>query len=565
MMTPDVLQKKRRYLPNILILSLYLSFSIFFFLPSLLYYQNFLNFTFSFSDIYIQLIGLATIFFFIILIILLAIPESVTEKSLVFLSIFGLIIWFQATVFIWNYGPFDGSPKQWDNFFLNGIIELIVYLGLIVVGIRKYRVIYRYSNIILGALFITQIAIIAPMIINSPEEPIYKGYTYSIENQFDFSPTENVIIIVLDSFQSNIFQEILDEDRSIKDEFPGFIYYKNSAGGYPYTSLAIPTLLSGEFYLNNETFSDYLRDKAYPKFITTVLKQAGYDVDFYSNYYPHPSIASNIEKLPLSFNTVKPLLTLAGLRISPHFVKIAIYNDVIPLLTSSSNKNLKLEFYNNMLINSRVANMEKIFKFYHLGTPHAPYTLNASLQEENLPNDREGYKEYARAALVILKGLTYKLQELGIYNNSVLIVVGDHGACFSSVEKSVPLEINHNITQKMGCGLPLVLIKPFNKSGPMESSENPVSLSDIPITVMFMVNLSQGTYEEYSGIPIYPDNTIKNRTRRYYDYDWDPAYSDKLYFPPLKEYLIEGDSWDSLSWHASGRVFTENGTYIFHG
>lgn len=558
--------KREKYLKDILVISFYFAFTLFLFFPTIIYYNNLFDFSFAFADILQLLVVIAIITFFISVLFFRVIPDNMMERSLVLLLLLGIILWVQGTIFIWDYGSFDGSTKIWNNFLINGVFELLIFLIIILFGIKYSQILFKHSTIILGALILTQIVIMTPFFLNPAEEPPYKGYALSNINQFAFSSDKNIVIIVMDSYQTDVFDEILYENSSLSSELDGFEYYPNSVGLYPYTTAAIPALLSGEYYLNDQSFGDYLKYKVYPNSITTTLKQEGFKTELYCDFYPYlnnPLMASNVYKQSTSIESVKPLVALTFFRISPHFLKEAIYNYQFSSL-SSSNKYSPLGFYTNMTQYSYVENKSKYLKFYHLDIPHGPYTLNESLQYQELPYNREGYKEHAKASISILKGFIFKLKELNSYNNSMIIVVGDHGSGYPSDAMQYPFMKNYSIPSDIGRGIPLILIKPFNQTGNMSITEKPVSLLDIPITIMKSINNSRINYNNYSGIPLTLSQNETTRKRIYYHYSWDPAFSGKMFFPPLKEYSIEGNSWDPPSWHTTGRIYTESGSYMIN-
>ncbi len=59
---------------------------------------------------------------------------------------------------------------------------------------------------------------------------------------------------------------------------------------------------------------------------------------------------------------------------------------------------------------------------------HLPYTLNENLESQELPSNRAGYKATAKAELSITDALLTNLKNQGIYNNSLIFIVGDHGS-----------------------------------------------------------------------------------------------------------------------------------------
>ena len=50
------------------------------------------------------------------------------------------------------------------------------------------------------------------------------------EGLFDLSQNDNVVVFVLDMFDTATMDEVLEDDPAVLDEFTGFTYYHNSSG-----------------------------------------------------------------------------------------------------------------------------------------------------------------------------------------------------------------------------------------------------------------------------------------------------------------------------------------------
>lgn len=50
---------------------------------------------------------------------------------------------------------------------------------------------------------------------------------------------------------------MLEENPDYREIFEDFTYYPNTVGAYPFTMMAIPHILSGEWFENQESFWDY--------------------------------------------------------------------------------------------------------------------------------------------------------------------------------------------------------------------------------------------------------------------------------------------------------------------
>src|SRR6185436_19727519 len=75
-------------------------------------------------------------------------------------------------------------------------------------------------------------------------------YSFDDSARFAFSPTRNVVILVLDTFQTDLFQELLDDDAGLAAKFEGFTYFRNAVGGFPSTAASVPLILTGQYYEN---------------------------------------------------------------------------------------------------------------------------------------------------------------------------------------------------------------------------------------------------------------------------------------------------------------------------
>jgi hypothetical protein len=100
-------------------------------------------------------------------------------------------------------------------------------------------------------------------------------------------------------------------------------------------------------------------------------------------------------------------------------------------------------------------------------------------------------------------------------------------------------------------GLPLVLVKPIGATGTMKVSDAPVSLGDIPRTVISALGMKTAFPGESMLNPTLP----AGRRRTVLKYDPASLHLTNKYFPPLTEYVISGFSWVEDSWRPTGREF----------
>jgi hypothetical protein len=534
--------------------SFLLSLTLFFFGPALLYYTNILEMPFFISNIwhYILFTSLVVGFSLVILLWWLKGSYHTTVSTLIFAL--GLLFWIQGNILVWEYGLLDGHEIIWENYFWNGIIDSLVWISILFFAFRYSKRLYRHIAVLSALLLIMQTAGIMATASVAPEEPEWKNLQPSPDHakMYEFSTNMNLIIIILDTFQSDIFQKIIDEDPEYADMFKGFTYYRNNVGGFPSTYLSVMYILSGKFYNNSIPIQQFIKDASLHDSLPVLLKENGVRTDvraILQTIFPSHEIYDTIDGLSWKTNEeysvrniseITPLYRLTLFRFVPQALKRYFY--VISIEQGVSEvQNPDMEVYKNFKSTVRVSAPEKIFKLFHLGGPHAPYNLNESLGYEEMPQSINGYMSQAKASLKITHALLESLKQKNSYNNSLIFIIGDHGTVSGTFSVSV--------------GTPLMLGKPFNSAGPLKISDAPVTLGDIPKTVAEELKIKNN----FHGSSIFSVHEIDSRLRYFYFYKWNNDNWSNQFLPPLREYSVSGFSWDSTSWEPTYRVYTSKG------
>jgi hypothetical protein len=551
--------------------SFLLSVTLCFFSPATLYYTNFFEFNYTFSDICPYLIVL-TFFFGISLTIFSSLFKEKTHKRIVcIIFTLALLLYVQGNILVWDYGLFDGHEIIWNNYFINGLFEIVIFIGIIILSFLMSEKIYKFIPVVCLFLIVIQTGGFLALVFSAPEEPQWKSYSFVYdESEFEFSENSNVIIIVLDAYQSDVFQEIINEDDDFKNIFTGFTYYRNAVGGYPSTVASIPLILTGKYFNNSEPFDTFIKKSYESTSLPKTLKENGYIVDIYGHpngytrlVYPNEDLESNAKQNYLNHEIMLPhLLTLGKLSIfreSPHFFKEATYSLLIEVYQEKKSS----RFINQFKKQSIRLIDTPTFKFYHLDVPHMPFLLNEDLEYEKLPNNRSGYKEQAKASIHIVGDLLETLKENEIFDKSIIIVVADHGVsnnAYGMNLSQIPSkdQISYVSQNVVTGGLPLMLVKPFNSTHPFVISDAPVSTSDIPKSVATELNISN----TFTGESVYSIRESDTRNFTFYHYFLTKEYYYGEYLPPLKEYNINNFSWYASSWQPTYRIYTSNGVEI---
>jgi hypothetical protein len=580
--------------------------TLFLFGPAMVYLTNAIEFSNSLGDLAVAgavLALVASILLAAVLVGLKALGAAFLEKGLALIFALGFLLWFQGNFLLWNYGPLDGRAIPWSAMARFGIIDGLVWLGALVAAFVLSRPLLRFAGKVGLALIAVQLAYGAVLFLRQPETPSFKRYSVDTADEFVFSRSRNIIVLILDSFQTDVFDEIVRETPNITAGFDGFTYFRNALGGYPFTELSVALMLTGRFYDDALPFEEWKKEAYGADSLPRVLKANGWRVDLFPKVSFSLSysdkVASNFVKgIPRAERMldVAYILDLGLFRSLPHFLKRRVHNDqnwffrriylrvrepfpkfgdartrVIGPKTRGTLKNRKLfsrkafqksqdiKFVDAMLSEARLGDDRSAFKFYHIGGPHIPLVLDENLDYAPMSASRENYRKAATASLKLTAMFLERLRKLGVYDGSMIFIVGDHGAGFQGQEfiprpGSRASGSDDLVTQPARINaLPLILVKPFASIGSLRTSDAPVSLADIPATAFRALGLDI----DAPGESMFSVDASAARERRYLMYSGRDIYS---YYGDMDEYLVSGPSWEDGAWRRSGKVFTRRGT-----
>jgi hypothetical protein len=398
----------------------------------------------------------------------------------------------------------------------------------------------------------------------------------SLKQAQDFSRNKNVLHLIMDGFQSDIFEELIGEGQSgpyIVSALDGFVFYRNNLGAFPYTHMSLPAILSGKIYLNHEPIKAFRQETFGNRSIINTAFAAGYEVDLAA-----PAALANWHRLgeyTNAFNVprnwhVGPeqtvidesarLLDLALLRTMPHFVKRVVYNDqnwlIQPIVNDSAL--MRLEFFSHNLFLQRwresmtATRDAPVYKMFHLMLSHNPMVVNDSCDYAGqiLPTARVHVLNQARCSLLETVLVLEKMKELGIYDDALIILMGDHGAWIPP--RGLKAELRPDGTPKLtmlkpfqqALSLPLLAIKIPGSTGELRISNAPTWTVDVPDTISAALGFS----EKFGRRNILTLPEDEQRERRFNFYEYWRGEQDADYLMPIQEYIVEGDVYDGASW-----------------
>lgn len=492
------------------------------------------------------------------------------------------LLWLQAHVINWQYGVLDGRDIPWSGLAWRGWIDAAVWLAALLGAWRLADALARRLRAIALALLLLPALSLAVLLAQHPEALQAKNFMLFDESgRFRFSAERNAIVLITDGFQSDLFQELIDEDPSLARPLAGFTYFRNAVAGFPLTMPSVPFLLTGERYDNSLPFADFLR-RAYraPVSLLQALRRNGWRTDVMmeagSSFDLDPALISNLRRgqVPLTNRQAGFLFDLGLFRHAPHFLKRVVYAgqrwrfarylrdrrpagsarlmaarnplDGRPFSARELEELYDVRFLADLETGASASEPVPVFKFYHLDGVHPPLRMNERLAFASLRNSRRDWKRVGRGNLVILGACLDRLQRLGILREAVVFIVGDHGASLGQFGMRLPpgwAQTGGEVPETVrASGMPLVLAKLPGASGPLRTSDAPVSLGDVPATLLHALALPA------PGESMFAIAETSPRTRRFSHFVWAPGDSGKAFLPPLTDYLVTGHSWLAASW-----------------
>ncbi len=404
----------------------------------------------------------------------------------------------------------DGAPKV-NIFTLGAQIESAIFFILLtfIFFILSKKYISITNQLYFSSI---TISILAPAYIFISYQYI-EGKNNNQNYKFNYSTNKNVIIILADMLQGSTSNEFFKKNPKTFDQLNGFTVYPNAVSPFPFTNFSLPALLAGKTYARsyNDNFKDNLLYAQQNSFITDAFTK-GFEpqvvglknLQLYSNqknlYY---GFSGKDLSLSLINSTLKRIFKL-----NFEFKSLSENQQLIGL------KKLSLEIMNSMGAGNLIES-KPIITVVHNFIPHTPiyFPKSEEINEVSTSTEKEfnptNYYSELNFFYQELNKLFVSLKKNGVYDNSLIIVVGDHGH-FISRELSLykfPMKKNELPGYETGpwertiaMYNPLIMVKP-----PLANSKPIISSFGMNIT-----NIKDLVNQFINGQNILLDNYLKD-------------------------------------------------------
>ena len=449
---------------------------------------------------------------------------------------------------MWEYGLLDGQVIDWTEKSWRGWVDLGIWIVAIAAAMVFYRGVERPVVYLAFAIFSVQLVLLAFTSVRNADT--LRAISQVRHSADALDSKKNVLHIVLDGFQSDVFAEIVNKETDserYRSAMQGFVFYKEHMGVFPTTYMSVPTFLSATIYHNHMPKDDYLNATISGKTILNSAFDAGYEIDIvseqhmvgvytkgrYTNAYIIPNGHSyHASEKGYELDDAAKLLDLTLFRLAPHFIKKHVHNNqlwtVQPLINGARHLQLwhfaHSAFLNNLADNMSVDRAVPTYKLFHLMNTHWPMVVDSDCNYpgRSLPRNRKTTTAQSKCSLNAVIDVFEKMKALGVYDDTLIILMADHGAGV------IPNGLNDQSSKDSGAGtvssipaeivsmaLPLMAIKLPGASGPMQTSTAPSSLIDTAATI----NAILGLGEVFAGRSILELRPGEQRLRGYYHHE----------------------------------------------
>lgn len=551
--TPEM-SPKRKFFPVFrpaLVLVLALSFLLTVYGPLELYFTNTREFAFDFSALFpvlLKLFLLVTAAGLLAFSFCYALHIRLYNVILVIAAVGFVCTYIQGMFLSGHLPPLDGRAINWNEYLAQDAASVLLWLAVGTAAatlVRKLRMENMYRLITYCALFLSAILLVTLVTVGIQTNGFASKYqaVMTKESEFEMSTDQNFVIFVVDAVDSATFRHLMESDTpEFADTLEDFTYYPNTVGAYPFTQESIPFILTGAWYENQENFSDFTTQAMDDSPLLTALSEAGYRLGMYEEALTYDSDNvyrfENAEPLSYritSFNRLaREELKLVWFKYAPFplkrlgHVNMEAFSWLVELESGGSIFHANnSDFYGDLLDASIQTGPDKCFRFIHIEGAHVPFRYDKNVRP--IDEAQGSYPQNIEASMTIVKTYLERLKEAGAYDNTIIILMADHGYGYN---RDIPI---------LGRGNPLLAVKGMDEHHAMSLSEAPISYEDL-----------QTAYQRLlSGVPgnqVFDAKEGEERPRRFLAYHYEKEAH-------MEEYMQQGDADNIDTMLSTGNVY----------
>jgi hypothetical protein len=429
-------------------------------------------------------------------------------------------------------------------------------------GARRARVATTFLAVLLAGSLVRSVGVAASVWNASP--PASDAAARSV---LEWSRHGNVLVLILDSVSSDIFEEVLETQPLLRAQLDGFRYYRHASSNSPTTFLSLPTIHSGRVYDPERPAEGFFKEEIREHSVLNRFAGAGYRVSYAMGILTCPKAVEHcVGTAELARSRVRSLVEDASrlvdlgiYRVLPDGLRRALLEGgrgplgaLVGRVWRTSWTEVHVAAFERVVSSSTVTDSPPTAKMIHTMMTHLPLVLQADCSVGERGLDRAAAIRQVTCASRHVAALLERLKAMGVYDVSNIVIAADHGYW---QESRFAAGVNDaRFRGRVGAFNPLVLVKPAWSRGPLATSDAPIELADLA-----------GALCRETGCS--PDQGLRRldavdagRTRSAFWYVWKNNWNVQR-IPGLTRYTIRGDLLRHESWSREPEAYTP-GTVI---
>lgn len=517
------------------------------------------DFSSASRDVVLAIFAAGLVFFLALAVVVARLPprpSGLAATALVGVAVFA---WIRSGFFPGPSVTLDGGRLTAD--LSTGAAGLLVPLAggalLAWLGRRQARIATVFLAALLGGSLVHSVGVAASVWNAKPPAPPAAALSV-----LEWSRQGNVLLLILDSLQSDIFEEVLETRPSLREQLDGFRYYRRASSNSPTTYLSVPAIHSGQVYDADRSVAEFwevIREHS----VLNRFAKAGYRVSYALGVGGCPKAVTDCggtselarSRLRGAVEDASRLIDLGIYRVLPDGLRRAVLEGGRGPLGAMAGRRwlagrgeTELDALERIASSSTLTDSPPTAKVIHTMLTHPPFVLQADCSVGKQRLSRAAAVLQTTCAMRQVVALLERLETLGVYDASDIVIAADHGYGFETrFAADLP---DMRFRRRVGSFNPLVLVKPARSRGPLETSDAPIELADLAGALCGDAGCSPA-----EGLR-HLDAVDAGRTRVAFWYVWKNQYWSLPHVPGLTRYTIRGDILRPESWSREAADYT---------
>lgn len=513
--------------------------------PVEVFYGSNADFEFELKDFIGIFLLVAVVVLIASSIIISLFPQKIFVFTLSLITSFSVLSYVQNMFLNKKLTGAVGLGLDWSKLKKYTIANTFVWIiGIVIIMVCLYKIKKQLKSCVIISVLLSliQLTALASILVNlSSDRYKVSYYKLNVEDEYTLASDENIIIFLLDATGNQLFDEELEKNPELVEGLEDFTYYTNYEPRYMPTFPAVTYLWTNEYVDNSVTMQEYTSRAWNSDRTNNFFKDVhnhGYAVHFYVNY--QRALFGDVENLRDKVDNVsiqKP--TIDNKKMFVMLEKYSIYKYVpycakpyfevnqehfrgVVLYDEANEITEKCALYNKKIKEDglKVSNeYDKAVIYHHFDGVHGPVCID---ENGNYVSEDDSIKDPQRVAvkgnMVFIRNYLDELKELGLYDNSTIIISADHG----------------NVLNQKDMQCIFFMKTKGEKHNQLQYNGAPISADDFQATLLYLIG--DEAYDNY-GTTIFDwkEGDKRERTSFVRDYGETGYLSGYTYYTDRNE------------------------------